>query len=169
MTRTPPRSPLWFEDFVPGTVFATEGATITEAQILEFAFRYDPQPFHLDKQAAEASIYGGLIASGFQTMIMAFRLWHAEKIMNPSSQGSPGLEHVRWTKPVRPGDTIRMEGEVISARPSASRPALGVVTWDFRVSNQHAETVMSWRSTSMTLKRPENRPPENRPPETATA
>lgn len=154
------RQPYWFEDFAPGARFRTEGATITEAQILDFAFRFDPQPFHLDVEAARESIYGGLIASGFQTMITAFRLWHAEKIMTPSSQGSPGLDEVRWMMPVRPGDTIRVEGEVLEARVSASRPHLGVVTWAFEVFNQKGQKVMSWRSVSMTLRRPENRPPE---------
>ena len=154
------REPLWFEDFAPGTVVVTEGATISEASILDFAFRFDPQPFHLDAEAAAKSIYGGLIASGFQTMIVAFRLFHAEKIMTPSSQGSPGMDEVRWKAPVRPGDTIHVEAEVLSARPSASRPHLGVLEWRWTVLNQRRETVMSWRTVVMTLRRPENRPPE---------
>jgi acyl dehydratase len=151
---------LWFEDLQPGFRHETEGATLSEAQILDFAFTYDPQPFHLDKVAAENSIYGGLIASGFQTMITAFRLWHSEKIMNPASQGSPGMEEVRWLKPVRPGDTIRMVGEVTEARESGSRPALGIVNWSYSVLNQRDEVVMTWRGAGLYLRRPENRPAE---------
>lgn len=154
------RDPLWFEDFTPGRRFVTEGATISEASILDYAFRFDPQPFHLNAEAAKSSIYGGLIASGFQTMITAFRLFHAEKIMTPSSQGSPGMDEVRWKVPVRPGDTIHVEAEVEAARVSASRPHLGVVNWLYVVKNQRDEVVMSWKSAVMTLRRPENRPPE---------
>lgn len=154
------RDPLWFEDFTPGRRFVTEGATISEAPILDYAFRFDPQPFHLNAEAAKSSIYGGLIASGFQTMITAFRLFHAEKIMTPSSQGSPGMDEVRWKVPVRPGDTIHVEAEVEAARVSASRPHLGVVNWLYVVKNQRDEVVMSWKSAVMTLRRPENRPPE---------
>ncbi len=154
------RDPLWFEDFTPGRRFVTEGATISEAAILEYAFRFDPQPFHLNAEAAKESIYGGLIASGFQTMIIAFRLFHAEKIMTPSSQGSPGMDEVRWKIPVRPGDTIHVEATVEAARLSATRPHLGVVNWRYDVRNQRKELVMSWKSAVMTLRRPENRPPE---------
>ncbi len=154
------RDPLWFEDFTPGRRFVTEGATISEASILDFAFQFDPQPFHLDAEAAKASIYGGLIASGFQTMIIAFRLFHAEKIMTPSSQGSPGMDEVRWKMPVRPGDTIHVEAEVEAARLSASRPHLGVVNWRYDVKNQRDELAMSWKTTVMTLRNPANRPPE---------
>ncbi|MGM0586016.1 MAG: MaoC family dehydratase [Pseudomonadota bacterium] len=148
---------IWFEDLRPGFRHETDGATISEASILDFAFRFDPQPFHLDAEAAKESIYGGLIASGFQTMITAFRLWHAEKIMNPASQGSPGMEEVRWLKPVRPGDTIRMVGEVTEARESRSRPDVGIVRWSYEVFNQRDEKVMSWRSAGLFLKRPGNR------------
>ena len=127
------KEPWWFEDFTQGTRFVTEGATITESSILDFAFRFDPQPFHMDAEAAKGSIYGGLIASGFQTMITAFRLWHGLRVMNPASQGSPGMDEVRWLKPVRPGDTIHVEAEVRDARVSRSRPQLGIVSIDFFV------------------------------------
>ncbi len=154
------RDPLWLEDFTPGRVFRTQGATISEAAILDYAFRFDPQPFHMDVEAARDSIYGGLIASGFQTMIVAFRLFHAESIMTPSSQGSPGMDEVRWLAPVRPGDTIHVIAEVEDSRVSASRPHLGVVRWRYDVRNQRDESVMTWRSAVMALRRPENRPPE---------
>ncbi len=154
------KDPYWFEDFQPGAKFRTEGATITESSILDFAFRFDPQPFHLDVEAAKDSIYGGLIASGFQTLITAFRLFHAEKIMTPSSQGSPGMDELRWLKPVRPGDTIHVEAEVLEARVSASRPEVGICKWRYEVFSQKGEKVMTWTSSGLFLRRPENRPPE---------
>ncbi len=153
------REPVWFEDLTPGAMIVTDGATISEASILDFAMKWDPQPFHLDAEAAKGSIYGGLIASGFQTMLTAFRLMHMQRIMNPSSQGSPGMEEVRWLAPVRPGDTIRLEGEVLEARPSASRPTIGIVRWRYRVLNQRDEAVMDWRSSGFYLRRPEQERP----------
>jgi len=135
---------LWFEDFASGQVFRTECATVTEGMILDFAQRWDPQSFHMDVEAAADSQFGGLISSGFQTMLIAFRLWHALRIGNPSSQGSPGMDEVRWMRPVRPGDTIRDVVTVVSTRPSASRPGLGLVVWKHEVFNQRDEQVMSW-------------------------
>jgi acyl dehydratase len=145
---------LWFEDFVPGRIWETAGATLTEAQILDFAWSWDPQPFHLDRAAAEASPYGGLIASGFQTLLVAFRLFHAERIITPASIGSPGMDELRWLKPVRPGDTLRVRGEVISQTPSRSKPDRGAAVIAYAVTNQRGETVMSYRATHLLLKRP---------------
>jgi acyl dehydratase len=116
---------LWFEDFTVGQRFATAGCTISEAQILEFGWAHDPQPFHIDVEAARAGPFGGLIASGFQTLLVAFRLVYQERIINAASLGSPGLDEVRWLRPVRPGDTLRVSGEVREARPSRSRPDRG--------------------------------------------
>jgi acyl dehydratase len=145
---------LWFEDFAAGQVWETAGATLTEAQILDFAWQYDPQPFHLDKGAAEASPYGGLIASGFQTLLTAFRLFHAERIINPASIGSPGMDEVRWLRPVRPGDTLRVRGEVLETRPSRSKPDRGSALIGYTVLNQRDEAVMTYRATHLFLKRP---------------
>ncbi len=147
-------TPLWFEDFTPGRTFHTSGATISEASILDFAFHYDPQPFHLDKTAAEKSIYGGLIASGFQTMITAFRLWHAENIMNACSAGSPGVDELRWILPVRPDDTIRVRAEVLECRASRSKPDRGSTLMRYDVFNQKDEKVMSWTCWQLMMKRP---------------
>jgi acyl dehydratase len=145
---------LWFDDFTPGRRFRTAGATITEAQILDFAFRFDPQPFHMDKLAAEKTAYGGLIASGFHTMVVGFRLWHAENIMNACSQGSPGLDELRWPNPVRPGDTIHMDAEVVEARASRSKPDRGLVTIAYTILNQRDEPVMTYRCIHIFLKDP---------------
>ncbi|MEO0682355.1 MAG: MaoC family dehydratase [Pseudomonadota bacterium] len=149
---------LWFEDFAPGQVFRTESATVTEGMILDFAQRWDPQSFHMDVGAAAESQFGGLISSGFQTLLIAFRLWHALRVGNPSSQGSPGMEEVRWLAPVRPGDSIRDEVTVVAARVSASRPGLGLVTWRHDVYNQRDEKVLTWTGPVFHRLRPDAPP-----------
>jgi len=145
---------LWFEDFTPGLVIETAGATISEAQILDFALQWDPQPFHLDALAAAESPFGGLIASGFQTLLVGFRLFLAEGALRRCSLGSPGVEVLRWLRPVRPGDTIRVRAEVVSARPSASKPDRGIAVLDYAFTNQHGETVLTYRCTHLLLRRP---------------
>lgn len=144
----------WFEDFAPGLVIETGGATITESQILDFAMRWDPQPFHLDVPAAAESPYGGLIASGFHTLVVGFRLYIEAARCRRSSIGSPGIEALRWLRPVRPGDTIRVRAEVVSARPSASRPDRGSALIAGVMSNQAGEPVLDYRFPQMFLKRP---------------
>lgn len=147
----------WAEDFIPGLTFETPGFTMTEAAIINYAMMYDPQPFHTDVTAAEASIYGGLIASGFHTLSTAFRLWQGMGIINPASQGAPGMDELVWKAPVRPGDTIRGVVKVTSQRMSASRPTLGIIGWRTEVFNQRDELVMSFAGPAMYLRRPENR------------
>jgi acyl dehydratase len=149
------RRDLWFEDFAVGQRFRTAGVTLSEAQILDFAWTYDPQPFHIDKEAAAASPYGGIIASGFQTLLVSFRLIYQERIINAASLGSPGLDHLRWLKPVRPGDTLHVEAEVHEVRPSRSRPDRGTAVIAYRVVNQGQEPVMSYRAVHLLRRRPE--------------
>lgn len=148
------REPMWWEDFAPGQAFTTGGATLTEAQIIEFAMRHDPQPFHIDAEAAKETFYGGLIASGFQTLLTTFRLFHAENIINTCSLGSPGIENLRWLIPVRPGDTLRVRGEVLETRPSRSRPDRGFATIAYATTNQKGETVMTYRCPHIFARRP---------------
>jgi acyl dehydratase len=148
---------LWFEDFSQGQRFATGGCTLSEAQILEFAWAHDPQPFHIDKEAAASGPYGGLIASGFQTLLVAFRLVYQERIINAASLGSPGMDEVRWLKPVRPGDTIRVEGEVLETRSSRSRPDRGSAIIAYVVLNQRDEPVMTWKVTHLLRRAPDPR------------
>lgn len=145
---------LWFEDFAVGQRFATRGATLSEGQILDFALQWDPQPFHIDKLAAARGPYGGLIASGFQTLCVAFRLLYQERVINAASMGAPGIDEMRWHLPVRPDDTIRVEGEVVEVRPSKSRPDRGTVTIAYSVFNQHGDLVMSFRVPHMMRRRP---------------
>jgi acyl dehydratase len=145
---------LWFEDFAAGQCFRTAGATLSEAQILEFGWAHDPQPFHIDKEAAASSPFGGLIASGFQTLLVSFRLVYQEGIINAASIGSPGLDELRWPRPVRPGDTLKVEAEVREVRASASRPDRGLVTIAYTVSNQADEPVMTYRAMHLLRRRP---------------
>lgn len=144
----------YFDDFEVGERFVSRGVTLSESQILDFAFAYDPQPFHLDLRAAEASPYGGLIASGFHTLVLAFRMFYQEKVINACCLGSPGMSELRWLAPVRPGDTLRSEAEVADKRPSRSKPDRGSVEMAFSVRNQRDEVVMTFRTTIMLARRP---------------
>jgi acyl dehydratase len=135
--------PLYFEDFHVGRRFTTRGVTLSEAEIIDFAFKYDPQPFHIDKVAAEQSPYGGLIASGFHTLSICFRMAIQAEVFTECSLGSPGLDELRWLQPVRPGDTLTTEFEVIHAEPSKSRPSRGRVRIAYTVKNQRGEAVMT--------------------------
>jgi len=134
----------YFEDFKRGDRFETAAATIDEGEMIEFARRYDPQSFHLDAEAAKRSIFGELVGSGFLTMAMTWRLFFATGVLGEANLGSPGFEEVRFTKPVRPGDALRVAVEVVEARPSATRPDRGVVRFQYRTYNQRGEEVMSY-------------------------
>jgi acyl dehydratase len=145
---------LYFEDFKPGDRFESAGKTLSEAEILDFAWRYDPQPIHMDKVAAEAGPYGGLIASGFQTLVTSFRLLWQTNLLDAASLGSPGIEELKWTKPVRPGDTLHTVIEVLETRPSSSKPDRGVcrIRWDG--FNQHDDLVISFTTVNILARRP---------------
>lgn len=143
----------FYEDYSVGETIKADGVTISEAEILDFAFRYDPQPFHLDKEVAAKSIYGGLIASGWQVGAVTFRMLVQAGVLGRGSMGSPGLDELRWTKPVRPGDTLYAEAEVTDMRPSQSKPDRGLVFMTYRVRNQSGEVVMSFRSTQLIRRR----------------
>lgn len=145
--------PRYFEDFAPGDRLTTPGITLTEANIIEFGLRFDPQPLHIDKAAAEQSFYGGLIASGWQTAALAFRLVWQSGFLYGGSLGSPGVDELRWLKPVRPGDTIAVEVSVTGTRPS-SRGDRGYVNVDYLVKNQRAEPVLSMKGVQIIAMRP---------------
>jgi acyl dehydratase len=145
---------LYFEDFTPGREFRTDGATITEAQILDFALAFDPQPFHLDVEAAKQSIFGGLIASGFHTMALTFRLFAQTRALAACSLGSPGVDELRWLRPVRPGDTLRAVVRVAEQRPSTSKPDRGIVRLQWTTLNQAGEPVLTMTSMQLVRRRP---------------
>ena len=143
----------YFDDFQVGETFLSQGATLSESQILDFALRYDPQPFHMNVEAARESPYGGLIASGWQTLALASRLILSEKVITACSLGSPGVDELRWLKPVRPGDTLRVKGEFRELTPSRSKPDRGIAKVFYEVSNQNDEVVMSYFIIHMLARR----------------
>ena len=147
-------SDRFFDDFEIGERFESRGVTLSEAAILDFALAYDPQPFHLDKEAAAEGPYGGLIASGFQTMALAFRLFYDQGVVAACSLGSPRMDKIRWHRPVRPGDAIRSEVEVRELRPSESKPDRGYGTFAYKVLNQDDEIVMTFTCTQILRRRP---------------
>jgi acyl dehydratase len=133
----------YLEDYVTGTTHHAGSVTVSEADILEFAKRYDPQPFHVDEAAAAASPYGGIIASGWQTAALTMRLLLDNVISGETSMGSPGIGHLSWILPVRPGDTLRPRVYIKANRRSNSKSDRGIVTLDVDVYNQDDELVMS--------------------------
>lgn len=134
----------YLDDLTPGQRFTTPGLTLTEAEIIDFAWRYDPQPFHLDASAAANSPYGGLIASGFQSLAICFRLFIQSGLLADSSMGSPGIDELRWLAPVRPGDTLHSEIEVLEVKPSSSKPDRGLARLRYNAVNQRQEAVLSF-------------------------
>ena len=141
----------YFDDFTVGDRFVTGGVTLTESAIIDFAMRYDPQPFHIDAEAAKRSNYGGLIASGFQTLALGFRMVLETGVFRACSMGSPGFDELRWLKPVRPGDTLHTELEVVEKTPSRSKPDRGILRLKIWIKNQKGEDVITF--TSMHLAR----------------
>ncbi len=144
----------YFEDFAPGDRFESPGKTLTEAEIIDFAFRYDPQPFHLDAEAAKRSLYGGLIASGFHTMAVGFRMLWQTGVFSACNLGSPGFDELRWHVPVRPGDTLRTTAEVVEVRPSTSKPDRGICRVKYTILNQNDEAVMTMLAVQLLARRP---------------
>jgi acyl dehydratase len=145
----------YFEDFTPGRVWELEGPALAKAEIVEFARRFDPQYFHVDERAAEDSPYGGLIASGWQTVGLCMRMICDAYLLQAASLGSPGVNELRWTKPVRPGDRLRMKMTVLEAKISRSKPDRGTVLHRWEVYNQHGEMVMHMEGYGMYARRPE--------------
>lgn len=143
----------FWEDMVPGTVRELGSVTPTADEIKAFARQFDPQPFHLDEEAAKASLFGGLSASGWHTCCMAMRLMVDNFLRESSSLGSPGLENIKWLKPVHPGDTLSLRHYVIESRPMASKPHVGLVRTKWEMWNQHDEQVLHMEGFSMFRRR----------------
>ena len=142
-----------FEDFEIGRTQTYGSYLVTEEEIIEFASKYDPQPFHLSDEAGKAMIFGGLCASGWHTGSIAMRMTVDNMPPNTASLGSPGLDELRWVKPVFPGDTLYMKSTVAGKKESKSRPELGIVFLLNEVFNQKDELVMSFKPTVMFKKR----------------
>jgi acyl dehydratase len=144
----------YFEDFAEGQTFELGSFEYTEQEIIDFARAYDPQPMHTDPEVARASIYGGLIASGWQTATSYMRRLVDAVIRESSSIGSPGIDTLRWLKPVRPGETLRTRFTILEARPSNSRPDWGIVRSRGEVLNQNEEVVMQLEAVNFFGRRP---------------
>ncbi len=140
----PPRSPsIFWEDFFVGQVREFGGYAVTREAVLGFARDFDPQPFHLDDAAAGRSLFGRLAASGWHTCAMAMRMMCDEYLLDAASLGSPGLEQIRWSHPVYPGDVLHMRLTVLESRPLASRPTVGLVRSHWYVMNQDDVPVLT--------------------------
>lgn len=144
----------YWEDFRVGEVTELGPVEVTEAEILEFAGRYDPQPFHVDSGAAKASPFGGLIASGWHTTAIFMGMFVRGILLDSASLGSPGVEEIRWTAPVRPGDRLSARVTIVDSQPSATNPNRGTVITANDVRNQDGVVVMSLRARGFFARRP---------------
>jgi acyl dehydratase len=144
----------YFEDFEPGQVSEAGPYVVSREELLEFARRYDPQPFHLDEEAAKATHFGGLVASGWHTAAISHKLLVQGLLNDAASLGSPGVDELRWLRPVRPGDALTLRMEVLELLPSRSKPERGSIRCLFSLRNQDGETVMTQRGIGMFARRP---------------
>lgn len=142
-----------WEDFPPGKVIEHGARTLSEADIVAFAREWDPQRYHVDPEAAKATPFGGLIASGWQSCGVAMRLMCEAYLNESSCVGSPGIDEVRFLKPVRPGDTLRFRSTVLDSAPSKTQPNRGTVTFRWELLNQRDEVVLSMLGRQFYLKR----------------
>jgi acyl dehydratase len=133
----------YWEDFVPGWTYESAPRTLTLEEIVAFARQYDPQRFHLDEEAARATPFGGLVSSGWLTALVGMRLMCDGYLLESSCLGSPGLEELRWHKPVRPGDALRLRVEVLEQTPSQRIPDRGTVRARWKILNQSNDVVCS--------------------------
>lgn len=139
----------YWEDFKVGDTFPMGQVVVDKDEIIAFATAYDPQPFHTDEEAAKKSIFAGLIASGWHTCALVMRMMVDSYLRDSASLGSPGVDNVRWLKPVRPGDTIRAQRHVMETRASQSKPNIGIVKSRWEVFNQKDELVMTMEGYGM--------------------
>jgi acyl dehydratase len=144
----------YLEDYVPGAVYEYGYVTVTEAEILDFARKFDPQPMHVDLEFAAHGPFGGLIASGWHTAGIMMRMFVDHYLSRVASLASPGLDELRWPAPVRPGDSLRLRTTVVENRRSRSKPDRGVVRTESELINQNDEIVL--RVTAMNIIRARN-------------
>lgn len=142
-----------YEDFVVGLSIDLGTKHVTADEIIDFASEFDAQPMHLDEAAGKASILGGLSASGWHTCAIFMRMLCDAFLLDSTSQGAPGIDVVKWKKPVLAGDTLTGKSMVMAARPSKSKPMIGLVTWRHKLTNQKSETVFELENTVMFLRR----------------
>jgi acyl dehydratase len=161
---------IYWEDLLPGSTRELGSVSPTAEEIRAFATRFDPQPFHIDEEAAKRSIFGGLCASGWHTCAMAMRLMVDNFLSESSSLGSPGLESLKWLKPVFPGDTLSLRSTILESRPMTSRADVGLVRTAWDMFNQHGDKVLHMEGYGMFRRRhPDAATPAALPPERAAA
>ena len=146
--------PIYFEDFKVGQEWEVGSYQLTEEGIIDFARQYDPQYFHTDPERAKDSIFGGLVASGWQTLSIYMKLIVENLINKTASLGSPGMEEVRFLKPVRPGDTLHVRYTILDLRTSGSRPNMGISRFRGELLNQNHEAVLSLVGTGFFGRKP---------------
>ncbi|GAA4802669.1 MaoC family dehydratase [Tomitella cavernea] len=151
---TNPVTDRWLEDYVAGEVFEYGSITVTEDDILEFAHRYDPQSIHIDEDSAREGPFGGLIASGWQTASVFMRMFADNFLTAVGSLSSPGIDELRWTAPVRPGDTLRIRVTVDESRRSRSKPDRGIIRTTGEMFNQDGAMVLTLRAMNLIAARP---------------
>jgi acyl dehydratase len=144
----------YFEDFKPGEVIELGSWTIAKEEIIAFARQFDPQVFHVDEDAARQSMFGGLIASGWHTGSLVMRLFYDGVIKDAASLGSPGIDEMRWIKPVRPGDSLAGRMTVTECIPSRSKPDRGIIRTLLELRNQHGDLVVSIKGMNLIGRRP---------------
>ncbi len=142
-----------WEDFTPGDVTEIGPVTVSEQEIVEFATRYDPQPFHLDAEAAKDGPFGGLAASGWHTTALFMGMFVRSILLDSASLGSPGIDGIRWTAPVRPGDTLTGRVTVDDVQPSQTNPRRGTVFTTSEVFNQDGTLVMTLKARGFFARR----------------
>jgi acyl dehydratase len=145
---------LYLDDLKPGMVLPLGSVRVTREEILEFARRYDPQPIHLDEEAARASIYGGLISSGWLTVSLGMRRIVDGFLVRAASLGAPGCDEVRWLRPVRPGDTLTYRAEILEVTPSRTKPDRGIARVRYEAVNQDGEPVLRMTGLQLLARRP---------------
>ena len=148
------KAPRYWDDYEIGQRFDLGSTSFTADEIVDFARQYDPQSFHVDAGAARQSLFGSLIASGWQVTAKLMRLFVDNYVDQRTALGSPGVDEVRWLKPVRPGDTLNASVECAGKVPSKSRPEMGIVHEQWRATNQKGELVMTLKGTNMVRRRP---------------
>lgn len=152
-TFTTPIYDRYLDDYSEGAVYEFGSMAVEEEEIISFAKRFDPQPFHTDPEAGRKSMYGSLIASGWHSASMMMRLFVDHYLSHVASLGSPGVDDLRWLKPVCPGDDLIMRVTVVEVRRSRSKPDRGVLRSYVEVLNQHRETVMTMMALNLLLYR----------------
>jgi acyl dehydratase len=140
-----PSEDRYFEDYIPGSKHEFGSISVDEDEVVEFGKRFVPLSYHIDKEAAKSSIYGGVIASGWHTAALMMRIYTENYLSKVANLGSPGGDELRWDKPVFPGDELSVRATVLEARRSESRPDRGIVKTFIEVLNQKREVVMTMK------------------------